>query len=113
MDSLGGAGLLNEAARLELLLGRADALRRAWDVTSARADYRRASAAARSSGQASWLARAALGVQALGVESGASRVGCIDLLEEALSLLPDEGTVLKAQVMASLAREVYLARVDG
>ena len=112
LDGLGEAGMLSEQATLELLLGRADALRRAGEMTVARTDYQRAIRLARRSRRPAQLARAALGVHALGVESGASRDGCVGLLEEALGLLPDEAGALKAQVLAGLAREVYLSRVD-
>jgi tetratricopeptide (TPR) repeat protein len=112
LDGLGGAGLLGEQSRLALPLGRADALRRVGDGHAARQDYLQVTALARRSGQPVEVARAALGVQALGVESGASRDGCITLLEDALDLLPEQDSVLNAQVLAGLAREVYLSGAD-
>lgn len=106
------AGLLPDADAVELLLSRADALRRAGRFVEAREDYDEATRLARSGSAAAPLSRAALGVHALGVESGASRDTCIDLLDEALDRYDDEDDALGAQVLACLARELYLSRVD-
>jgi tetratricopeptide (TPR) repeat protein len=108
LDGLGAAGVLGRGARLDLLLGRADALRRAGEVAPARDDYQQVARLARQSGQIVHLARSALGVHALGVESGTSRAGCVVLLDEAVQLLTED-TALKAEVMACLARELYLS----
>jgi tetratricopeptide (TPR) repeat protein len=112
LDGLGPAGLLREAGRLELLLCRAEALRRAGELAAARDDLRQAVEMARRSPQPTDLARAALGIHALGVESGASRTACADLLDEALDRLGDEDSGLKARVLAALARELFLSGVS-
>ena len=109
LDGLAPAGLLRESIRLELVLCRADALRRAGDIAAAREDYRQALELARHSPRPSDLAEVALGVHALGVESGTSRAACIDLLDEALDRLGDGGTALTARVLAALARELFLS----
>ena len=112
LDELGLAGLLRDEDALELLLSRADALRRAGKSARAREDYGRATQLARGATAAGPQARAALGIHALGVESGASRDACIDLLDEAFGRYGDEDEGLRAQVLACLARELYLSRVD-
>ena len=94
--------MLGEQETSELLLGRAAALRRAGEIPAARADYHGSPCSPRV-GAPGPVGAAAVGVQALGVESGASRNGCIDLLEEARGLLPDDAGTLKAQVLAALA----------
>jgi predicted ATPase len=111
MDGLGPAGLLREPGRLELLLCRAGALRCSGEMAAAREDYRQAVVLARRLPQPTELGRAALGVHALGVESGTSRAECVELLEEALDGLSDEDSGLKARVLACLARELFLSGV--
>lgn len=111
MAGLGLAGMLRDPGRLTLLLCRAEALRRAGDSPAARADYQQAVEFARRVKQPTELARAALGVHALGVESGASRAACVDVLDEALDGLADEDSALKARVLAALARELFLSTV--
>jgi tetratricopeptide (TPR) repeat protein len=112
LDGLSPAGLLREPARLELLLCRAEALRCAGQLASAREDYRQAIDLARATHGPTQLGRAALGVHALGVESGASRAACVELLDEALDQLSDEDSGLKARVLACLARELFLSGVQ-
>jgi tetratricopeptide (TPR) repeat protein len=112
LDGLTLAGILTAEATSSLLLGRADALRRAGDIEAAREDYRRAAQLARASGEVAQFARAALGVHALGVESGTPRDACIELLDEALDQLADEDSAIKAQVLAALARELFLSGID-
>jgi tetratricopeptide (TPR) repeat protein len=111
LDLLGPAGLLRASVRLDLLLCRAEALRLAGDTSAAREDYRQAVDLARVSPQPTELSRAALGIHALGVESGASRAETIELLEEALDRLSDEDSGTKARVLACLARELFLSGV--
>lgn len=102
-------------ARVEALLGRAEARRRAGDLPAARDDLHDVLATARRTGMPAALARAALGVHLLGVESGAARDEPITLLDEARGVLPDSEADLKARVLASLARERRHAAddVDG
>jgi predicted ATPase len=112
LDALGLAGLLDDRSHRDLLLSRAEAHRLAGETAAARQDYRAASGLARRTADAEGFARAALGVHALGVESGGSRAACIELLEEALDSSADEDSSLKAQVLAALARELFLARAE-
>lgn len=102
-------------ARVEALLGRAEARRRAGDLPGARGDLHDVLATARRTGMPAALARAAIGVHLLGVESGAARDEPITLLDEARGVLPDSEADLKARVLASLARERRHAAddVDG
>ena len=108
LNLLGSAGLLNEALRLQLLLAEADALRCAGDLVSARVDYREALDLAGGSPLPSDYAEVALGVHALGTESGTSRADCVDLLEEALDRLGDDAGQVTARVLAALSRELFL-----
>lgn len=112
LDGLGPAGLLRDPARAELLLCGAEALRRGGDGPGARRDYREAVELARHTGEPATLGRAALGVHALGVESGASRSACVELLEEALDGLSGQDGALRARVCAALARELFLSGVS-
>ncbi len=112
IDGLGEAGVLRDRDRLTLLLSRAEALRRAGDGSAARADYRQAMQWGRRLEQPSELAEAALGLQALGVESGGLRADVVDMLEEALDGLSDEDSAVKAQVLAALARELFVSAIS-
>ena len=112
LDGLGQAGLLREPIRLELLLCRADANRCAGDPAAARRDYNQVAEGARRLSLGTALGRAALGIHALGMESGASRSACVQLLDEALDLLDDQDSAVKARVLASLARELMLTGVS-
>jgi tetratricopeptide (TPR) repeat protein len=91
------------AERCELELALAEARMAAGEITAARAGYQRAAALARGMGAAEPLARAALGlgseVTALVVDEPQVR-----LLEEALEALDAGDGVLRARVLARLAR---------
>ena len=96
------------AARCDLLFGLAEALRRAGDVTGARDAFIEAGAIARALGDAERLARAAIGNYRGHVfASPGWHEPAIDLLEEALVVLPDEDGPLRARVLAALGLEVY------
>ncbi len=96
------------AARCDLLFGLAEALRRAGDVTGARDAFIEAGAIARALGDAERLARAAIGNYRGHVfASPGWHEPAIDLLEEALTVLPDEDGPLRARVLAALGLEVY------
>jgi class 3 adenylate cyclase/tetratricopeptide (TPR) repeat protein len=97
--------------RCELLLDLGQAQRAASDLASARASYEQAAAVAKSIGAAEPLARAALG---LGVEF---TVGVVDdveirLLEEALTALGEADSVLRARVLARLAKALLWTRQE-
>ncbi len=92
-------------AYVEACLGRAEARRRAGDLTGARDDLHVVLSAAHRHELPAALARAALGIHLLGEESGAPRDEPISVLEGARAALPDSEADVKARVLASLARE--------
>jgi hypothetical protein len=105
-----GLGLLAEQdrARCNLLLGLAEARRRAGDVPGSRAAFEEAGAIARSLGAAELVARAAVGsFRGHVMANPAWHESTIRLLEEALTLLPDEDSSLRARVLAALSLELY------
>jgi tetratricopeptide (TPR) repeat protein len=89
--------------RCELELALGEARMAAGEIAAARASYQRAAALARGIGAAEPLARAALG---LGAEVTALVVDELQvrLLEEALEVLGGDDGVLRARVLARLAR---------
>jgi AAA ATPase domain len=91
------------AERCQLELALAEARMAAGEIAAARAGYERAAALARGIGAAEPLARAALG---LGSEVTALVVDELQvrLLEEALAALGDDDGVLRARLLARLAR---------
>jgi class 3 adenylate cyclase/tetratricopeptide (TPR) repeat protein len=93
----------DHAARCELLLALGGARMAAGEVTAARVQYERAAALARQMGDGDLLARAAFG---LGVEFTAGIVDDLEiqLLEEALGLLGEADSVLRARVLGRLAK---------
>ena len=111
-------GLLDDhdPMRVGLLLELAAAQDRNGSAEKARARYRDAADAARKAGDAVPLARAALGMQALGARSGAQSAEVLDLLVEADHLLdggpaqaPTDGTAgdrraLHSRVLAAITR---------
>jgi tetratricopeptide (TPR) repeat protein len=97
-----------DATRCDLLFGLAEALRRAGDVTGARDAFIEAGAVARELGDAERLARAAIANYRGHVfASPGWHEPAIDLLEEALTVLPDVDDPLRARVLAALGLEVY------
>jgi len=97
-----------EAQRCELLLALGDAQRKAGNARQARESFQRAAAIARKQGLPTHLARAALGFGEVWIMTG---VGVVDaplvgLLNEALSALGQEDSVLRAQALARLAVEL-------
>ncbi len=112
IDGLSQAGILGDPDRLTLLLCRAEALRCAGDIPAARVDLRDAVELGRRLALPLQLGQAALGLQAVGVESGGSRAAGVDLLEEALDGLSDEDSVVQARVLAALARELFLSAIS-
>lgn len=113
LELLGGIETSGER-RCDLLLRLGDARWRAGDARGARSTFEEAIGAARRLGAVELLARAALGyVTALGgfllfarFEAGATGA---DVLEEALSALPQGDSPLRARLLARLAVELYSA----
>src|SRR6185312_5050044 len=106
--ALGAAGEGTPAVT-EMLLELAEAQRRAGDGQAAGQVYLRVAGLARSGGDARALARAALGVQAIGSRAWFPPTEVVALLAEALDALPATGggrdrALLRLRVMASMAR---------
>ena len=94
------------AARLELLGDLAEARALAGDGRGARATHLEAAALARRLGHDAGLARAAVGIHALGAPTGSARDQQLALLGEAAAMV-DRPTPLRARVLACLARELH------
>jgi tetratricopeptide (TPR) repeat protein len=86
------------------LLSLAEARNRAGDADGARADYHRMVERARRAGDPVGLARAALGLHAVGARAPAAHAGIAALLAEAAAALPAEPSALRARVLTALAR---------
>ena len=104
-EALSGAGL--ELQRAELLLGRADMLKRAGEIPGARTAALQAAAVARRAGAAEPLARAALSVP-WQMMPARIQTDMVELLEEALGGLAPGDSALRAGLLARLAAELYL-----
>jgi tetratricopeptide (TPR) repeat protein len=106
LDALAVGGRPDAALRCELLLclGRAQA--RAGDYQSSKATFLAAEEAARETGDAEQLARAAIGFGEPQVEGGLVDRQLIALLEEAIERLSPEDSALRARVMARLSLEL-------
>ncbi len=98
----GSDGLLPHA-----LLGRAEVHRRTGDTEAAHRDLDAVVIAARAAGDATLLARAALGVQRLGHTSGQVHAEPVELLQDAIRALGDDEPDLRALVLSALAAELW------
>jgi tetratricopeptide (TPR) repeat protein len=112
LQALALKGSPDEAARCELLLSLATALRRAGEATSAREIFARAAECARGLSAPEQLARAALGYGGEFAEEGIGLPGSVDealvaLVEEALAGLPSEPSSFRARLLARLAVALY------
>jgi class 3 adenylate cyclase/tRNA A-37 threonylcarbamoyl transferase component Bud32 len=97
-----------DRARCDLLLGLAEARRRAGDVPGSRVAFEDAGAIARHLGDAELVARAAIGsFRGHVMANPAWHDSTIRLLEEALELLPREDDTLRSRVLAALSLELY------
>jgi tetratricopeptide (TPR) repeat protein len=97
-----------DRSRCDLLLGLAEARRRAGDVLGSQQAFADAGAVARSLGDAERLARAAIGnFRGHVLANPGWHQPTIMLLEEALGALPDDDTVLRSRVLAALSLELY------
>jgi class 3 adenylate cyclase/tetratricopeptide (TPR) repeat protein len=94
--------------RCDLLLGLAEAKRRAADVPGSTGAFAEAAGIARSLGDAERLARAAVGnFRGHVLATPGWHEPTIGLLEEALVALPDADSALRARVLAALSLELY------
>ena len=92
-----------------LLLARGDALLRAGEPAAARGCFELAASLARRAGDPVLLGRAALGHAGLGISIIDLDARAIALLEEALAALGDREPVLRSELLARLAVELYYA----
>ena len=92
-----------------LLLARGDALLRAGEPAAARGCFELAASLARRAGDPLLLGRAALGHAGLGITIIDLDARAISLLEEALAALGDREPVLRSELLARLAVELYYA----
>ncbi|HKH25690.1 MAG TPA: AAA family ATPase [Acidimicrobiia bacterium] len=97
-----------DRARCDLLLGLAEARRRAGDVPGSQTAFTEAGRLARTLGDAERLARAAVGSFRGHVMANPGwHDPVIELLEQALDLLQGEDSVLRSRVLAALSLELY------
>jgi class 3 adenylate cyclase/tetratricopeptide (TPR) repeat protein len=97
-----------DRARCDLLLGLAEARRRAGDVPGSQRAFAEAAEIARSLGDAQRLARAAVGsFRGHVMASPDWHDPVIEHLEGALEMLPDADSVLRSRVLAALSLELY------
>jgi len=97
-----------DRARCDLLLGLAEARRRAGDVPGSQTAFAEAGRLARTLGDAERLARAAVGSFRGHVMANPGwHEPVIALLEDALELLPHEDSALRSRVLAALSLELY------
>jgi tetratricopeptide (TPR) repeat protein len=105
-----GLALLSaqDRGRCDLLLGLAEARRRAGDVPGTEQAFADAGVIARSLGDAERLARAAVGsFRGHVLANPGWHEPAIALLEEALAALPDDDSVLRSRALAALSLELY------
>jgi DNA-binding SARP family transcriptional activator/tetratricopeptide (TPR) repeat protein len=101
------AGAPEDGVRAELLLALGESEDRAGAEEAARETFRAAAATARLLGDSGLLGRAALGYAGRWSVLGRVDDDCCRLLEEALVVLGEEDTPLRARLLARLALELY------
>jgi DNA-binding CsgD family transcriptional regulator len=99
--------------RCELWLSLGEAWWRAGERANARESFARAGEFARSEGTSEQVARAALGYGGLVVSAGLTDRSLVSRLEDALILLEDMESGLRARVLARLAMELYWSPERG
>ena len=93
--------------RVELLLGLGGAHDRAGHRSAARDAFRGAAELARAAGDGRLLAQAALGHGGLGITIAAADPAVVDLLEQALALVPRDARGLRVRLRTRLAVELF------
>jgi class 3 adenylate cyclase/tetratricopeptide (TPR) repeat protein len=97
-----------DRARCDLLLGLAEARRRAGDIPGSRQAFEEAGAIARQLADAERLARAAIGsFRGHLMADPEWHEPVIRMMKDALDLLPEQDSPLRSRVLAALALEVY------
>jgi DNA-binding CsgD family transcriptional regulator len=113
IDTLELTGVSDEALRGELLLALGEARRKAGQLDEALEAFKFAAEFSRTSGDAKLLASSALGYEDTLILTGLPRAQTNDpsvqLLEEALRVLPPAEGVVRARVLAALGRAFYFA----
>ncbi|HZD02641.1 MAG TPA: AAA family ATPase [Actinomycetes bacterium] len=97
-------GIVDERQRAQVQLQLGTAHRKAGQTLEAMAAFRSAAAVARSNGDAKTLARAAIGFEETCWRPGIADEGAVELLDEAVSVVEEGDSSLKALVLASLSR---------
>ena len=92
-----------------VLLALGDAQWGTGDFIGARRIFERAARAARDRHDAEGLARSALALSRVTLETGSMNTSLVSFLEDALRQLPDGDSVLRASVLARLARALYFS----
>ncbi len=100
----------SEAERVPILLVLGEAYRRMADPARARATFAEAAAGARRLGDATLLARAALGLGHSATESGAVDRRLLGLLEDALAALGPADDPLRAHLLGRLGEAMYFTK---
>lgn len=109
VDSLDGHRLGDRRLRCTLLVALGHAHRRAGAGTAVRSAFEEAAVLARSLEDPTMLAQAALGICSVPFFPGEDAIdtAAVDLLGQALELIPDTERALRARLLAQLARELY------
>ena len=98
--------------RADLLLRAGEAWRKAGSGPQARHAFSAAAAAGRRCGRPDLLGAAAVGMAGVGSVSSAGDEAIVVLLDEALDALGPDASPVRAEVLASLARELYHSQHD-
>jgi tetratricopeptide (TPR) repeat protein len=98
--------------RAELLVRAGEAWRKSGSGKQARDAFSAAARAARRCGRADLLGAAAVGVASVGSVSSAGDEAIVMLLDEALDAVGADASPVRAEVLASLARELYHSQHD-
>lgn len=103
-------GIEDERQRAQVQLQLGTAHHKAGQTLEAMAAFRSVAAVARSNGDARTLARAATGFEEACWRPGIADEGAVELLDEAVSVLEEGDSSLKARVLASLSRALVWVR---
>jgi tetratricopeptide (TPR) repeat protein len=96
----------DETLRCEMLLALGKAQNRAGDVTAAQEQFQQAATLARTRQLSIPLAHAALGLAGTRIPISGPNPTILQILHEALALLPQDAYALRAQLLARLAKEL-------